>query len=199
MCIDDFEFYCKPLNDTTWTPGIAKCDCGADLAGRTVHRWRGEEVDEWTLCPAAPRSALDTTELADPYHDCGYCVDGQAAVIHLITVCDRCTAAATVLNDWCEGQYGVDNIPWQLKDHWFESELYRSLGFGRIVWGATHKWLDRSGRQIELTDVKRWALQARIAAERTHLNLERNERLAEVHLAVIERLRGQLDALETAV
>jgi len=195
MCMDDFEFLCELLPEVVWAPGLARCDCGADLTGRTVARWRGEEVDEWKLCPAAPRSALDTTELADEYHDCGYCVDGYAATIHLITVCDRCTAASAVLVDWCDGQIGVDGIPRQLNEHWGEDELYRSLPFGRIVWGATHQWNDRAGRPIEVGAVERWALQARIAAASTYLDLERSERLAEAELAKIQRLEAELAAL----
>lgn len=160
MCVYDFDFMCEIAFTGPWDPSMGRCDCRSDLTGRTVTVWEGAEVTA-DMCALARRSVFGGFA-DDDHRECGHCnEDGESVIYHRFVVCDRCSAAGDILNDWCDGQYEIGRIPDQLHEHWFEDTLFRSLAFGRILWGATHGWRDRAGNEVPVEQIKAWADKAR--------------------------------------
>lgn len=104
-------------------------ECGRTIAKGERYRWATG------LHPENPRNSWDVFKL-----------------------CAHCDAAAQWLVVMCNG-YLFGGIGEELREHWIEEPLLRSIGLARLVHGIENKWMRSKYAPGQMMDVPDWAAQ----------------------------------------
>lgn len=161
MCATDFDYYLEPQGEQPWDGTLGPCGgCHRRPVGELVEVWTGLEApdDCWVCDGTGDYYVVDDygTETETRNGWCPCCVNGVTGIRHRVIRCLLCTAAAAVLDEWCDGMYAVDDIPEQITEHWHEDSYYQSYPFARLVVLARHGWrhptLDRTPGPLATLD-----------------------------------------------